>query len=81
MNKTDRKEMLDLSRKAGEWIDTLQASGIAESVAVSAVQLALVERLLLAGGVEKARRWMQTHDALVASHGETMLGELRRGLG
>jgi len=81
MTPTDRKEILDLSRKAGDWIDTLLASGIAEGVAVSAIQLALIERLLLAGGVDQARRWLQTQDALVAAHGAAMLCELRGRVG
>jgi hypothetical protein len=81
MTPTDRKEILDLSRKAGQWINTLLASGIAEGVAVPAIQLALIERLLLAGGVDQARRWLQTQDALVASHGEAMLTELQKGGG
>jgi hypothetical protein len=81
MTPTDRKEILDLSRKAGEWVDTLLASGIAEGVAVSAIQLALIERLLLAGGIDQARRWLQTQDALVGAHGAAMLCELRSRAG
>lgn len=78
MNDGDRTEMLDLSGVAHEWIDSLLVSGISEPVAVSAIQLALVERLLRAGGVDATKRWFGVQHALVGENGAAMLREMRR---
>jgi hypothetical protein len=78
MKDTDRTEMLDLRGVAHKWIDSLLVSGISEPVAVSAIQLALVERLLRAGGVDATKRWFQVQHGLVVENGPAMLREMRR---
>lgn len=71
-------EMLSLRDKAQEWIDSLLVAGVDERSAVSAFQLALVERLLVAGGVDDTVRWLAGWQHMAASAGEELLGELRK---
>lgn len=70
-------EMLDLLRRTHEWIDGMQAAGLAENAIVTAMQAALVERLLRAGGVAKAAEWLQGQADMVHKIGPMMLAEIR----
>ncbi|WP_130752090.1 hypothetical protein [Sphingobium xenophagum] len=70
-------EMLDLLRRTHLWIDGMQTAGLDESIVVSAIHAALVERLLRAGGAEKAAQWLQAQATMTAQLGPAMIAEMR----
>lgn len=71
-------EMLEVRAKAQSWIDSMIVAGVSENASVSAIHLALVERLLASGGVEGAIHWLRGQIDLVEKHGPTLLVELRK---
>lgn len=74
-NPTDdeRREMLELMKKAHAWIDALQIAGIEENVVVTAIHTVLVERALRAGGAPKTAAWLQGQAEMVQQLGPQML--------
>jgi len=73
----DNSEMLELRAKAQAWIDSLQIGGMSENAAVAAIHLALVERALVAGGVEKTAKWLRGMAEMVEMAGADLLALLR----
>ena len=72
------REMLEVMTKTHSWIDTMQIAGIGETVVVTAIHTALVERALRAGGVAKTVEWLQGQADMVAALGHDLLAEIRK---
>lgn len=67
-----------LRAKAHEWMASLSAAGVSKRAIMGAVQLALIEVLLLErGGKQAAMNWLNGQIVLVAQHGDDLARELR----
>jgi hypothetical protein len=69
-------EMHRIGRQTDEWINSMIASGVGENAAVTAIFLTLLERALLAGGVDGALDWLRGMTATVEEKGPALLAEL-----
>lgn len=74
---SEETEMLNLRAQASEWIDGLTAAGIEESAAIAAINLAMVERTLLRGGVEQTVDWLRATAATIEANGNDLLTALQ----
>lgn len=74
---TEEIEMLNLRAQAAAWIDGLTTAGIEENAAIAAINLAMVERSLLRGGVEQTADWLRATAAMIEANGADLLTELR----
>lgn len=63
--------------KAHEWINTLMTSGVSETAAVVALQQALVERLLIAGGTVQAAKFLRGQAEQVERYGPDFIHALK----
>lgn len=72
------QDMFQLRAKAQAWIDSLVIAGIPENACVSAIHLALIERALVAGGVDQTVTWLRSMSAMIEGSGAALLVELRR---
>lgn len=64
------QELLDLARRAHEFINTLIIAGIDERVAVVSIGNTLVERVARSNGAAGAANWLRGLAALVDQHGD-----------
>ncbi|TMJ19554.1 MAG: hypothetical protein E6G92_07195 [Alphaproteobacteria bacterium] len=74
----ERAEMLDLLKRTHAWIDGLMVGGVSENVAVTAMQVALIERLLRAAGVSATVEWLQRQADFTMAGGDQLLAEIKR---
>lgn len=65
----DERELVDLARKAHEFINALMVSGIPEDTAVVAIVNTLIERVTRTRGAPAAAKWMHGLASLVEIHG------------
>lgn len=68
---TGERELIDLTRKAHEFINTLQVAGIPEQVAVTVICHVLIERIARASGASGAANWLRGLAGLVDQNGDT----------
>lgn len=63
------REMIDLARKAHEFINTLMVAGIDERIAVVTIGNTLIERVVRTRGAAGAAQWLRGLAKVVDDHG------------
>lgn len=63
------REMIDLARKAHEFINTLMVAGIDERIAVVTIGNILIERVVRTRGAAGAAQWLRGLAKVVDDHG------------
>lgn len=71
MEATER-ELVDLARKAHEFINTLQVAGIDERTAITCILNALIERLVRAHGPKGAADFLRRMGDFTEQHGDSL---------
>lgn len=71
-------EMIELVNQTHAWFDSMQIAGLSENVIVTAIQHAVIERLLRAGGSAKAAEYLQSRADVVHAFGNDLLAEFER---
>ena len=66
----DERELIDLTRKGHEFINTLQVAGITERVAVTVLGHVLIERVARTGGAAGAAHWLRGLARLTDANGD-----------
>lgn len=69
---TEDREMIDLARKAHEFINALMVAGIDERIAVVTIANSLVERVARTRGAAGAAHWLRGLAKLVDDNGDTI---------
>jgi hypothetical protein len=68
----DEAELVQLARKAHEFINSLQIAGIEERTAVTCIANACVERVARLQGAAGAAHWLRNLAKLVDAHGDAI---------
>jgi len=74
----NERELIDLAAKAHEFINTLQIAGIEEHVAVTALSVASVERVVRSRGGAAAATWLRSLASLVEDEGQSFAMSAQR---
>ncbi|MAM37510.1 MAG: hypothetical protein CL949_03175 [Erythrobacter sp.] len=68
----DEREMVDLARKAHEFINSLMVAGVDERIAVVTIGNTLVERVARTRGAAGAAHWLRGLATLVDQNGDAI---------
>ena len=77
----DLREAAQVRARAGEWLKTMQAAGIAPATIGTGVLLATIEMLLVSEGVERTAVWLHNMARNVDELGCEWLQALTLGKG
>lgn len=69
---SDERELVDLARRAHEFINTLQVAGIEELVAVTVLMNTAVERVARTRGAAGAAHWLRSLASMVDKFGDAI---------
>lgn len=72
------REALELIARVHGWLSDIRASGIEESIAISAIFTALIERSLVHWGVDQTADWIRQMASSVERGGLAVLSEIHR---